>query len=191
MIQTVSLDTAPVQAWRNGGGSTRELLVWPRADAWHCRISVAEIGQDGPFSAYPGVERWFAVLRGEGVVLRFARCRHRLTPGSAALRFDGAAGPDCELLAGTSQDLNLMVQSDAGCGCMQRVQPGADWISAAPLRALFTLAGATLQIDGSDAAQLPAGSLTWGEHAAHQCWRVAALNDSAQAWWLQFKPHTA
>jgi environmental stress-induced protein Ves len=60
----------PAQTWRNGGGSTRELLAWPEAGAWQLRISVAEITRDGPFSAFAGVQRWFAVLRGDGVRLR-------------------------------------------------------------------------------------------------------------------------
>jgi environmental stress-induced protein Ves len=37
------------------------------------RISVAEITRDGPFSAFAGVQRWFAVLEGAGVMLRAGR----------------------------------------------------------------------------------------------------------------------
>ena len=69
------VDTAP-QAWRNGGGSTRELLAWPAGADWRVRVSVAEIGADGPFSAFDGVERWFAVLSGAGVVLSRVGCRN-------------------------------------------------------------------------------------------------------------------
>ncbi|NVO07869.1 MAG: HutD family protein, partial [Rhodoferax sp.] len=58
------------QAWRNGGGQTRELLTWPDATDWHLRISRADIEADGPFSAFAGVQRWFVVLSGKGVVLR-------------------------------------------------------------------------------------------------------------------------
>jgi environmental stress-induced protein Ves len=63
MIRTMALGHASEQTWRNGGGSTRELLAWPEATDWQARISVAEITRDGPFSAFAGVQRWFAVLR--------------------------------------------------------------------------------------------------------------------------------
>ncbi len=191
MIELVSLAAMPPQPWRNGGGSTRELLAWPAgaaADAWQLRISVAQIDQAGPFSAFPGIERWFAVLRGEGVTLRFASRRTMLTPGSEPLRFEGAAAPGCELLDGATQDLNLMVRHDAGKGAMQRARPGEAWVGNAVWRAVFTLTPATLHIDGAPVAELPADTLAWSADAAHQTWRLQADDAQAAAWWLQFKP---
>jgi len=195
-LHTVSLGEVADQPWRNGGGSTRELLAWPvgggAAAAWQCRISVATIAQGGPFSAFPGVERWFAVVRGEGVVLRFSSRRALLTSGSDPLRFEGAAAPGCELLDGPTQDLNLMVRHDAGKGAMLRALPGADWLSTAPLRAVFTMTPATLRIDGTEAARLPAGTLAWSEAAASQRWCLqppaAPDAEAPAAWWLQLKP---
>ena len=41
------------QPWRNGGGRTRELLVWPAGDGlggttdWQLRVSVADITKNG------------------------------------------------------------------------------------------------------------------------------------------------
>src|SRR6218665_1188986 len=61
-------DVAP-QRWKNDGGWTRELLAWPHPADWALRISVADIEADGPFSAFEGVQRWFAVLAGAGVRL--------------------------------------------------------------------------------------------------------------------------
>ena len=62
-------DAVEPQSWKNGGGLTRELLAWPARDGWALRISVADIRADGPFSAFAGVDRWFAVLEGNGVRL--------------------------------------------------------------------------------------------------------------------------
>ena len=62
-------DMAP-QPWKNGGGITRDQLAWPDAAHWQLRISVAEVARAGPFSAYPGIQRWFAVVQGAGVVLQ-------------------------------------------------------------------------------------------------------------------------
>ena len=197
MIHTVSLDHIAVQPWRNGGGVTQELLAWPAADVsasnWQLRISVARIEKGGPFSAYPGVERWFAVVQGDGVVLRFANRRVMLGAGSEPVRFEGASAPGCDLLAGPTQDLNLMARSDAGRAAMLLARGGQEWVSTAWLRAVFTADAATLQIDDRDAATLPAGTLAWHEGAGQQRWRLKPGQTPAtpaRAWWLQFKPKT-
>ncbi|GAB3375913.1 HutD/Ves family protein [Amycolatopsis echigonensis] len=44
--------------WRNGAGTTRELAA--HADRW--RISVADLLEDAPFSAFPGIDRLFTAL---------------------------------------------------------------------------------------------------------------------------------
>jgi environmental stress-induced protein Ves len=116
----VHLDEVIAAPWRNGGGTTRELLAWPHKDEWAARISVAEIAADGPFSAYPGVTRWFAVLSGAGVELRVGGKARKLDAQSEPLRFDGAAPADCRLVAGATQDFNLMLRGREGR--MQRVQ---------------------------------------------------------------------
>lgn len=200
MIHTMSLQDVAAQPWRNGGGVTQELLAWPAAEsasagsadsaasAWQLRISVARIDRDGPFSAYPGVERWFAVLDGEGVVLRFANRRLMLGAGSEPVRFEGTAAPDCGLLDGPTQDLNLMVRSDAGRGAMLLARSGEEWVSTARLRAVFTLDAATLHIDDGAAALLPAGTLAWCDGAGQQRWRLQPGDTAVRAWWLQFKP---
>ena len=60
------------ERWANGGGWTRTLLAWPDPARWALRISVADVEQAGPFSVFPGVDRWFAVLEGDGVRLATA-----------------------------------------------------------------------------------------------------------------------
>ena len=194
-IHTVSLAQVKPQPWRNGGGVTQELLAWPAATAatldWQLRISVARIDRDGPFSAYPGVERWFAVVQGEGVVLRFPNRRLMLGAGSEPVRFEGAAAPGCDLLDGPTQDFNLMVRSSAGRGAMVLARGGEEWVSTARWRALFTAEAAKLQIDESDAATLPAGTLAWCAEAGQQRWRLLPGDAPARAWWLQFKARTA
>lgn len=190
-MHTVSLEDVAAQPWRNGGGVTQELLAWPAEAAgsdWQLRISVARIDRSGPFSAYPGVERWFAVLQGEGVVLRFANRRLMLGAGSEPVRFDGAAAPDCDLLDGATQDLNLMARSDAGRGAMLLARGSEEWVSTARLRAVYTAEAATLQVDDSGAVTLPAGTLAWCDGASQQRWRLKPGAAPVRAWWLQFKP---
>ena len=83
-MNLVRCDALEPQPWRNGGGLTRELLAWPSRDDWALRISVADIRADGPFSAFPGVDRWFAVLEGDGVLLA-------LPEGRRSVEADGRA----------------------------------------------------------------------------------------------------
>jgi hypothetical protein len=110
----VRLDDVRAQPWRNGGGLTRELLAWPADTGWRVRVSVADIERDGPFSSFPGVERWFVVLEGNGVVLGVDGRLHELRSGDAPLRFDGASDTHCRLLDGPTRDLNLMLHDARG-----------------------------------------------------------------------------
>jgi uncharacterized protein len=119
-MNTVRLIACPLVPWRNGGGRTRELLAWPRADEWQVRVSVAEIESDGPFSSFPGIDRCFAVLSGAGVVLSFPQGDVRLTANDGAVSFAGEAAPTCRLIDGPTRDLNLMVRRGTGRASMQR-----------------------------------------------------------------------
>lgn len=117
-----SLDSAAPAPWRNGGGVTRELAAQPAGADWIWRISVAEVAADGPFSRFPGVQRWFAVLGGAGVILKLPGAEHRLTLATAPLSFDGEQPVACELLDGPTRDLNLMVRRDRAGAQMARVE---------------------------------------------------------------------
>ena len=167
MWQVVHLKDIPPTPWRNGGGSTRELLAWPQADnweeadAWQWRVSVAEIAQDGPFSSFAGIQRWFAVLGGDGVCLTVGGHMHMLVKGEAPLAFDGAAHTSCELLGGATQDFNLMVQAGRSAR-MRRVTSSLELMIKTPkiIAAYAHSATATVQI-GSQKHSLPKQSFGW------------------------------
>ena len=110
----VSLDAAAAAPWRNGGGTTRELLAWPHQAQWLARVSVADIDAGGPFSSYPGVERWFAVLAGAGVRLRIGTRQETTHADASPLCFDGAEPVVCELVDGPTRDFNLMLRGSHG-----------------------------------------------------------------------------
>lgn len=118
--QLVHLSDVQPQAWKNGGGTTRELLAWPSATDWRVRLSVAEVEADGPFSRFDGVQRCFAVLSGAGVRLEVDGQAHALTPVSEPLAFDGGADTQCTLLGGATEDFNLMARG--GRAVLQRLQ---------------------------------------------------------------------
>jgi environmental stress-induced protein Ves len=123
-------------------------------------MSVADIAQDGPFSPFEGVQRWFAVLQGAGVRLSVDAADHLLTTASLPLAFDGAASTLCRVIAGPTQDFNLMVRQ--GRGLMERVcgdsakavssgSAVALWSGGQPARATFE----------GQALELPPNSLAW------------------------------
>jgi len=179
-LHRVLLSTVQAVTWRNGGGSTRELLAWPQRQDWQVRVSVAHIGQDGPFSAFPGVSRYFAVLEGAGVRLHLPSGTVVLTAGSVPVAFDGEAAPGCSLINGPTEDLNLMVRRGLG---QAKLWPAAQ----APLiespsrwRAVYAAAPCTVKV-GDEAHGLAAGELLWSEAVASPDWQVL---DPRQAWCL-------
>jgi environmental stress-induced protein Ves len=113
--------------WKNGGGVTRDLLADAEGDAWRWRLSLADIDRDGPFSAYPGVERWFAVVEGAGVTLAFAQRTVSLRGSDEPIRFDGADAPGCTLIEGRTRDLNLMLRGGARGVMSRRAEAVAGW----------------------------------------------------------------
>lgn len=61
--------------WKNGGGQTTEIAVFPphaSVEDFGWRISMATVGEDGPFSVFPGVDRTLSILSGEGIELTIA-----------------------------------------------------------------------------------------------------------------------
>jgi uncharacterized protein len=100
--------------WKNGGGETTEIAVWPEdsgLDDFGWRVSMARVERDGPFSAFPGVDRTLSILEGEGLRLAIA--------GSPAIELDGVTVPysfpadqltDSTLMGGPVTDLNVMTR---------------------------------------------------------------------------------
>ena len=110
-------DTAalPATPWKNGGGSTLEIVCRPAgADMEHFdwRISIATIAASGPFSTFAGVDRSITLLTGTGVRLQApdAGIDHRLDTPGQPFAFPGDVPLQCQLLDGISTDFNTMVR---------------------------------------------------------------------------------
>ena len=184
--QLIRADHIASQPWRNGGGQTRELLVWPSSDQCQLRIALADIATDGPFSTYPGVERWIAVISGVGIELSFSDGERRLMRADDPLCFDGAAAPGCRLLDGPTRDLNLMVQG--GSGAMRRVRQGVAWSEDFAMRGLFAAASGRW-VAGDETCAMPAMTLLWDADAGDNSewtFRYDESTSVTQAWWLGF-----
>lgn len=148
-----------VVPWKNGGGTTREVLAHPPGAgtggfAW--RLSIASVEQDGPFSAFPGVDRTLLLLEGAGMTLTFSppgeparavRVDRALEP----VRFDGAWPARCALLGGPVRDLNLMVDRTRAAheADVLAAGPHARRLAAGSTGLVHALAGATVvEVEG-------------------------------------------
>jgi len=156
----VALTEVAGTPWRNGGGVTRELLAWPDPHDWVLRLSVAKVERDGPFSRFPGVQRWFAVLTGGGVRLRVNGEACELTAPAQPFRFDGGSDTTCELLAGPTEDFNLMLRRGSANICRLRGSHASS-CGAGTLVAAYSRAGVTAIRCGLDGVDISPNTLAW------------------------------
>jgi len=174
---TVRVAEVASQPWRNGGGVTRPLLVSPRGDRWQVRVSVADVSVNGPFSRFPGVQRWFAVLDGAGVVLTIGSTEHRLDTSSAAFSFRGDVAVRCRLVDGPTRDLNLMLNGVPGS--MQRVVAAAGWQPQARECGLYSITAGRCDACAPDEHEpMPAHALRWWSEAPE------SVAFDGEGWWL-------
>jgi environmental stress-induced protein Ves len=106
--------------WKNGGGVTREVVVFPAGSdlaqfGW--RVSIAEVRAAGPFSPFPGVDRRMAVLEGRLALSIEAQPATSLTPGTRPVFFPGDVPAFGEPVDGPVVDLNVMTRR----GCFESV----------------------------------------------------------------------
>lgn len=108
IVRRCSFKASP---WKNGGGITHEAARRPLdGDRFRWRVSVAEVGQSGPFSDFAGYRRTMVLLRGSGLELRFGDgLRLDLRQVGDMVEFDGALPAECRLVEGPCTDFNLMV----------------------------------------------------------------------------------
>ena len=174
-------DVKPVP-WRNGGGVTRELLVWPDPDDWRVRMSVAEVAQDGPFSRFDGVQRWFTVLAGAGVRLRLEGVIRELTDHHPPFEFDGGAATQCELIGGPTRDFNLMLRDATGrTGRVRGTQLLECGVT--DLIAIYTVDRGGLAVFGDEKIEIGPQTLAWRILPAKGSLSV----DSHDALWMEIK----
>jgi len=103
----------PGVPWRNGLGVQYEITAdGPLPDGWGWRLSTADITTDVAFSSFPGVDRFFCVGTGNGVVLTIDGVDHRCETRSVT-HFRGDAEIFATLIDGPMRAVNLMVRDGA------------------------------------------------------------------------------
>jgi hypothetical protein len=111
LIQYASLHPTP---WKNGGGSTTELMVAPAGatfEDFDWRISIATITQSGPFSVFPGIDRTLTLIEGPGVVLDVGNERRvALSEREPMVAFPGETVVTATVDGGATTDFNVMTR---------------------------------------------------------------------------------
>jgi len=172
--------------WRNGGGRTTEIAAAPAgADlatfAW--RVSIADVERDGPFSAFPGVDRTLLLLAGRGMTLAGPRGVHALDAPFAMTTFAGEDAMDCRLVAGPTRDFNLMVRRAVARGAVTVVRRTARTFSGAQAVLCFAASGSVeCTVGGNSPAVLPPEhTLVFADGSATDAITVRALADGGAA----------
>ena len=125
--------------WKNGGGSTTELAIFPAGallDSFIWRLSTAEVKQDGPFSHFPRIDRTLSILSGAGLILhtddgeQTPMASVQLTQTSPPYSFSGELAINAELIDDTVLDLNMMTRRDVCTHYVQRLTAGVHFVDA-------------------------------------------------------------
>lgn len=108
MLRSASYRAMP---WKNGGGVTHEIAVFPSEGAPQWRLSVATIETDGPFSDFTGYDRTIVPLEGRGVTLELSNGeRAVLDRPFRPFPFPGELSVECQLIDGPVRDFNVMTR---------------------------------------------------------------------------------
>ena len=111
--------------WKNGAGRTTEIAVHPAGaglDAFAWRVSIANVECDGPFSAFPGIDRTIVLLDGAGMRLQDSEREIDLTTRYEPQHFGGDDSIDCKLIAGPCRDFNAMFRRGRARGSVTIVR---------------------------------------------------------------------
>jgi len=149
--------------WKNGGGTTTE--IWKAlspAGEMLWRLSIADVASDGPFSEFPGVDRWIMVIEGKGMELDIdGMGKRRLDHAFNPLYFPGYAKTNCRLIDGPIRDFNFMIARSFGKGMLQvlKLTPGMVAPFSANIAAIHVLRG-SVEVETNEIRGLSEGD-TW------------------------------
>ena len=143
----------PRMPWKNGAGSTLEIArdAGDGLDGFGWRLSIADVGESGGFSAFTGYQRVITVLEGAGMRLEVDGQRSRDLTALDAFAFDGGSAVQCELIGGPIRDFNLIYSPQRYAARLQwlRVEGEHKLFSAASTLLLFAAEdGVSLDLDG-------------------------------------------
>jgi environmental stress-induced protein Ves len=180
--------------WKNGGGETREIAVWPAGAALNAlewRISLASVASDGPFSTFEGVTRTLCVIQGAGIELRVGNePAVELRTSSEPYAFDGEVPTSASLLDGPIVDLNVMSRRGCFRHCISRhvIWGSRELLTAATSTVIFCQEGALLCTAASGSGRLEAEDCAFVEGARQAVRLEAARRTEALVIELYLEP---
>lgn len=120
IIASGHLGSIAAVPWKNEGGQTRELCVEPATadfESFVWRASVADVGRDGVFSTFDGIDRTIVLLEGGGFTMHADGAQlHDLAQCFVPFSFPGEVGVSVRLHGAPTLDFNLMVRRSLASG---------------------------------------------------------------------------
>ncbi|MCY1293577.1 Protein Ves [compost metagenome] len=149
----------PRMPWKNGAGSTQEIArdAGDGLDGFGWRLSIADVGESGGFSAFTGYQRVITVLEGAGMRLEVDGKPSRDLRALDAFAFDGGSAVHCDLIDGAIRDFNLIYSPQRYAARLQwlRVDGELKLFSAASTLLLFAAeGGVSMRVDGQRSEEL-------------------------------------
>ncbi|MFV3307227.1 HutD family protein [Pseudomonas sp. NY15181] len=166
-IQHFKAADYPRMPWKNGAGSTLEIARDAGAglDGFGWRLSIADVGADGGFSAFTGYQRIITVLEGEGMQLTVDGEKSRPLRQLDAFAFSGDSEVDCRLLGGAIRDFNLIYSP-------VRYRARLQWLSLEQPQRFFSSAATLLLFSAAQGLELRRGGASLAEVGRYDCLRI-------------------
>ena len=110
-VKITSPDDFITMPWRNGLGSTVEVLKHQPEDSFHWRLSMADVTEDGAFSDFSGYDRCLILINGAGLTLTDNKTQTwALKSQLDTAHFKGEDLINARLHDGPIRDFNLMTR---------------------------------------------------------------------------------
>ena len=111
MLRILRTTDYPSRPWKNGGGTTRDILVSPAGaalDDFDWRLSLAQVDRDGPFSRFDLVDRTLVLL--SGAMTLHEPDRRIVLVRDEPVEFPGERAIEATLSGGSTLDFNVMTR---------------------------------------------------------------------------------
>lgn len=138
--------------WKNGKGMTREIAIFPpeatvAKNDFLWRFSSATVGESGPFSEFPGCERFLTVLSGDGLDIDFEN-ETKFVDARTVLEFSGERAASGRLRSGPVTDLNLIYKRGRVRAAFRLAEPD-ETLSLAPGTSLVFVCRGRLSLENA------------------------------------------
>lgn len=148
-IRHLPAQTRAERLWRNGGGATCDVAVFPDGagdEDFLWRASIATISGAGPFSVWPGVDRSLLVLEGWLALAIEGRGETVLDESAAVFTFAGEDQVVGRPLDGACRVFNLMTRR--GQTQIRRTHGSTAFPVTADQTLLLATQATTIRVDG-------------------------------------------